>query len=149
MESDVFISHVEDLKNGNNVILYNSKIHNELLDQVKPIDWENTAKQLRQIKSINEYYLVLVTDHVLELVKKNKWVLYQKYGSIYLHNGNHWVEISWCEFKNFLGEAAEKMGIDKFTARYYQFRNQLFKQFLSAARMPSLETSKKKRGSKK
>ena len=144
MESDVSVSHIDDLKNSNNVIPY-SKIRNELLDQVKPIDLENTAKQLGQVKLKNEHYLVLVVDHILELAKKNKWVMYKKYGTIYLHNGTHWVEIAFDEFRDFLGTAAEKMGIPKFTAGYYQFRNKLFKQFLFVARLPSLETNKKKR----
>jgi putative DNA primase/helicase len=144
MESNASISLIEDLKNGKNVIPLYSEIFNELLNKVKPIDLENTAKQLGKVKLKDEHYLVLVVEHILELIKKNKWGLYKKYGFIYLHNGNQWVEITWNEFRNFLSRAAEKMGIDKVTAGCYQFGNKLFKQFLFAANLPSLETSKKK-----
>jgi len=41
-----------------------------------------------------------------------------------------------------LGEAAEKMGVPKYSARYYQFREQLFKQFLVTAYMPTPENDK-------
>ena len=144
METDASIPYIDDLKNSNNVISY-SKIRNELLNQIKPIDLVNEAVRLGQKNLNDKLYLVLVVDHILELAKKNKWVMYKKYGIIYLHNGTHWVEIAFDEFRDFLGTAAEKMGIPKLTAEYYRFRNQLFKQFLFVARLPSLETSKKKR----
>jgi putative DNA primase/helicase len=40
------------------------------------------------------------------------------------------------ELQTFLGVAAEKMGIDKFDARFYSFREQLYKQFLAVANLP-------------
>jgi putative DNA primase/helicase len=41
------------------------------------------------------------------------------------------------EFQKFLGESAEKMGVARFSARFYLFREQLFKQFLSASYLPT------------
>jgi putative DNA primase/helicase len=40
------------------------------------------------------------------------------------------------ELKDFLGEAAQKMGIDKFDARFHMFRESLYKQFLAIANAP-------------
>ena len=110
METDASIPYIDDLKNSNNVISY-SKIRNELLNQIKPIDLVNEAVRLGQKNLNDKLYLVLVVDHILELAKKNKWVMYKKYGTIYLHNGTNWVEIAFDEFRDFLGTAAEKMGI--------------------------------------
>jgi len=42
-----------------------------------------------------------------------------------------WAEIEKDEFQKFLGEAAEKMGVRWDNAQDYQFREQLFKQFLA------------------
>jgi len=53
-----------------------------------------------------------------------------------LYNGAYWSSFNEAEFKRFLGEAAERMGIDKYDARLYSFRDQLFKQFLSVANLP-------------
>src|SRR5690606_22676205 len=39
---------------------------------------------------------------------------------------------------------AEKMGVAKFSARFYQFREQLFKQFLATAYLPTPESNKDK-----
>lgn len=41
-----------------------------------------------------------------------------------------------------MGEAAEKMNVAKFSARHYQFREQLFKQFICSAYLPKPEASK-------
>jgi putative DNA primase/helicase len=59
-----------------------------------------------------------------------------------LHNGAFWTEIDKETFQKFLGEAAEKMGVTKYSARYFQFREQLFKQFLSTAYLPTPESNK-------
>src|SRR5690606_7931547 len=59
---------------------------------------------------------------------------------IYLFNGTYWAVIDKEAFQKFLGEAVEKMGIAKFSARYYQFREKLYKQFLSTAYLPVPES---------
>jgi putative DNA primase/helicase len=48
------------------------------------------------------------------------------------------------ELQKFLGEAAEKMGVNQFEARSYQFREQLLKQFLAIASLPKPEQRKDK-----
>lgn len=44
----------------------------------------------------------------------------------YIYNGEYWGLVDADELKSFLGEAAEMMGIDKFAARYFNFREQLY-----------------------
>lgn len=44
--------------------------------------------------------------------------------------------------KGFLGDASEKMGVDKFKAKHFNFRDQLLKQFISLANLPKPIQSK-------
>lgn len=59
-----------------------------------------------------------------------------------MYNGTFWNEIDKEIFQKFLGEASEQMGVAKFSARFYQFREQLFKQFLATAYLPTPESNK-------
>lgn len=81
--------------------------------------------------------LVLSIENLLAIAQRNAWDICKNHDFIYLYNGAFWNNIDPEAFKKFLGEAAEKMGIDRFSARYYTFRDQLYRQFLSAAYLPS------------
>ncbi len=61
-----------------------------------------------------------------------------------MYNGNFWSEIDKETIQKFLGDAAEAMGVPRFTARFYLFKEKLFKQFLSDAFLPTPEISKGK-----
>ena len=54
---------------------------------------------------------------------------------IFLYNGTYWNELDKDDFQRFLGEIVEKMGVPEFTAKYFLFREQLFKQFLAVAHL--------------
>ena len=86
--------------------------------------------------------MVLSIENTLLLAEKNRWGLCKNHDFIYLYNGTFWAEIDKETFQKFLGEAAEKMGVAKFSARFYQFREQLFKQFLSTAYLPTPHSNK-------
>ncbi len=107
-----------------------------------------------RLKAINSYlgslklnlkhFLVLSIENVLEVAEKNNWGLCKNHDFIYLYNGAYWAEIDKETFQKFLGEAAEKMGVAKFDARFYNFREQLFKQFIATAYLPTPEGDKSK-----
>ena len=61
---------------------------------------------------------------------------------IYLYNGAYWNNLEKEVFQKFLGEAAEKMNVTKFTARFYEFREKLIKQFISTAYLQTPEPTK-------
>jgi putative DNA primase/helicase len=86
--------------------------------------------------------LILSVENILELAEKKQWGLCKNHDFIYLYNGAFWAEIDKETFQLFLAEAAEKMGVTKFTARFYLFREQLFKQFLATAYLPTPESNK-------
>lgn len=90
-------------------------------------------KELGKCKITNKHHLVLSIENVLQIAEKKRWGLCKNHDFIYLFNGTYWDELDKEAFQKFLGEAAEKIGVPVFSARYYQFREQLYKQFLSTA----------------
>lgn len=100
-------------------------------------EWRYLKKQLDKLKLNQKHFLVLSIENALLFAEKNRWGLCKNHDFIYLFNGTFWAEIDKETFQKFLGEAAEKMGVAKFSARFYQFREQLFKQFLATAYLPT------------
>ena len=158
---ETIAAHVEELVKGSGTTPH-TEILQQLLEQVHPLDFEALAfphvekikkqleqldpdseqaalltKQLEKIKLNVKHYLVLTIENVLKLAERNRWGLCKNHDFIYLFNGTYWTDIDKETFQKFLGEAAEKMGVARFSARYYQFREQLFKQFLATAYLPT------------
>jgi putative DNA primase/helicase len=144
-----------------------AEILKQLIEQFEPLDFEVLAfpqaeklreelekeatgseqakeiqKQLDKLKLNIKHFLILSIENVLQLAEKNSWGLCKNHDFIYLYNGTFWAEIDKETFQKFLGEAAEQMGVAKFSARFYQFREQLFKQFLALAYLPTPEVNK-------
>lgn len=121
-----------------------NEILSQLIEQFEPIDFEAIANPQKapdfEIKG--KHYIILSIENALKFAEKNHWGLCKNHDFIYLYNGTFWAEIDKATFQKFLGEAAEKMGVVIFSARYYLFREQLFKQFLSAAYLPTPEICK-------
>lgn len=161
LSPDTIINHIEGLK-GKNEATPHAEILSNLIEQFAPIDFEVLAfpqakklreqlskldseseqakdirKQLDKLKLNTKHYLVLSIENALLLAEKNHWGLCKNNDFIYLYNGTFWAEIEKETFQKFLGEASEKMGVAKFSARFYQFREQLFRQFLSTAYLPT------------
>lgn len=104
--------------------------------------YKDLNRQLDKLKLNLKHYLVLTIENALLLAEKNRWGLCKNHDFIYLFNGTFWADIDKETFQKFLGEAAEQMGVAKFSARFYQFREQLFKQFLATAYLPTPESNK-------
>jgi putative DNA primase/helicase len=164
--ADVIQNHAEELKSKSEATPH-AEILNQLIEQFEPLDFEVLAfpqveklrkqleklapeseqakeirKQLDKIKVNTKHYLVLSIENALQFAEKNRWGLCKNHDFIYLYNGTFWAEIDKETFQKFLGEAAEQMGVPKFSARFYQFREQLFKQFLATAYLPTPESNK-------
>jgi putative DNA primase/helicase len=102
---------------------------------------KDIRRQLERLNLNAKHLLVLSIENALQLAESNRWGLCKNHDFIFLYNGTFWDEIDKETFQKFLGEAAEKMGIAKFSARFYQFREQLFKQFLATAYLPTPENN--------
>lgn len=160
------ISHIEGLRDKSMATPHAEILHN-LIKQFEPLDFEllvypqveklreqvkheepgsdrarEIQSQLDKLKLNLKHYLVLSIENALLFAEKNHWGLCKNHDFIYLYNGTFWAEIDKETFQKFLGEAAEQMGVAKFSARFYQFREQLFKQFLSTAYLPTPESNK-------
>ena len=116
----------------------------KLTEQFESLDFEAMANphNSENFKLNTKHFLVLSIENILQIAENNYWGLCKKHDFIYLYNGTYWAEIDKETFQKFLGEAAEKMGVARFSARYYQFREQLFKQFLATAYLPSPDSNK-------
>jgi putative DNA primase/helicase len=152
---DTIYNHVEELKKKSEATPH-AEILQQLIEQFEPLDFEVLAfpqieklkqqlellpidseqskdiqKQLNKIKVNTKHYRILSIKKVSKTAIKNRWGLCKNHDFIYLYNGTFWAEIDKDEFQKFLGEAAEKMGVHWDNAQDYQFREQLFKQFLA------------------
>ncbi len=162
---DTILNHIDSLKN--NEATPHAEILEQLIEQFEPLDFEKLAfpqiddlnkklddtnttpderkeinSKLDKLELKNKHYLIISIENTLKLAEKNQWGLCKNHDFIYLYNGAFWTEIDKETFQKFLGEAAEKMGVTKYSARYFQFREQLFKQFLATAYLPTPESNK-------
>lgn len=115
-----------------------------ILDKLKalPADSRESGEfreQLKKMKIQTKHYLILSVENILLVAKQSNWNLCKNHDFIYLYNGTYWAEIEKEVFQKFLGEAAEKMGVKKFDARFFSFRESLFKQFMATAYLPTPE----------
>jgi len=149
------LNHIEELRSKSEATPH-AEILNQLIEQFEPLDFEVLAfpqveklrekleqlpvdseqakdirKQLDKIKVNTKHYRILSIKNVSKTATKNRWGLCKNHDFIYLYNGIFWAELDKDEFQKFLGEAAEKMGVRWDNAQDYQFREQLFKQFLA------------------
>lgn len=139
---ETFKEHLQEI-NKSIEPLPHGKIVAELLAKVKRINFRKEAgldendEENERLK--NNYYLIITIEKLLELAIENDWGICRNLDFIYLYNGAYWNLVEKNEFVSFLGKAAEKMGIEKFKARHYVFREQLFKQFIALANLPKPE----------
>ena len=149
-EFDKYGIGVEDIKTEVEQLLKKTEatphagILHQLIEQFEQLDFEVLANphNTENFKLNTKHFLVLSIENTLQFAEKNLWGLCKNHDFIYLYNGSFWAEIDKETFQKFLGEAAEQMGVAKFSARFYQFREQLFKQFLSTAYLPTPESNK-------
>ena len=131
------------IENSHQLTPQKATVHSEvlknLLEQIEAIDFEAKAnpKQIENFKLTNKHYTVLAIESILNLAKRNNWGLCKNLNKIYTFNGEYWKQIELEDLQNFLGKAAEKMGVPIFSAKYHRFKEELYKQFISSASLPS------------
>lgn len=100
------------------------------------------TKKIEKKKANERQKLILSIENVLSIAETNNWGLCKNGGFIYLYNGTYWVKLEKDTLSNFLGKTAEKQGVQKLTARYFDFREKLLKQFFATAYLPTPVTPK-------
>lgn len=166
LDSDLLDKSVTELLRNKETTPH-AEILQMLIQQFEPIDFEALAypevellknelktldpnserateinKRLYKIKVTIRQYRILSITNVIKVAENNRWGLCKNHNYIYLYNGAFWSEIDKESFQKFLGQSAEKMGVNWDYAQDYSFREQLFKQFLSAAYLTSPESNK-------
>lgn len=132
---ETFLNHIQEITVSK--ATPHAEIISQLLEQFEPLDFDAKANphNVEKFNLSNKHYTVLSIENVLEVAENNRWGLCKNHDFIYLYNGTYWDELNKETFQKFLGNAAEKMGVPIFSARYYEFKEKLYKQFLSAAQL--------------
>ena len=124
------INEPEKLKNEK---LDKSNIQQYILNNIEEIDFNKEANIDNDEKTLKRrHFIVLIILILNEKIDELKLGLTHLHGKVYLFNGEFWTEMSDSNCSSFLGKAAKKMGVDILEADYFQFKADLFKQFLSA-----------------
>jgi putative DNA primase/helicase len=164
---EIIKNHVQELTNHK--ADDHSKILGKLINEIKPVDFEVLAfpqlkklkdklekteagsddakaiqKQIDKLTVKQKHFIILSVENILKYAENKRWGLCKNHDFIYLYNSNYWNELDKETFQKFLGEASEKMGVTKFDARFFQFREKLYKQFLATAYLPTPENDKNK-----
>lgn len=110
-----------------------SEVLKKLLAKISPVDFRARAKLDEKDKIKVRHYLITCIEEILKLAKNNKWGLCRNNEFTYIYNGEYWEALETEALKTFLGDAAGKMGVDEFSSKYFNFRDQLYKQFIALA----------------
>ncbi len=116
-----------------------SKIFRQILDALQPVNFRDKAGLSANQKLSQKHLLVICIDELLEAVKAQNFHLARQNDFIFCFNGAFWKEINKDQMEDFLGKAAQKMGVNEFEAKHYDFRKKLFWQFLASAYLEPLE----------
>jgi len=109
-------------------------ILDEILEKVSPITFRNYFEDMEdKTKLQKKHYLIPVIDNLIRITNRENYSLCRKNEAVYLFNGKYWQQVDSDAFKDFLGKVALEAGADKYDARHYQFKDELYRQFLSDA----------------
>jgi putative DNA primase/helicase len=140
-EALIIINHILELAKPGEPIPHN-QIVAELLAKVEPVDFREIAELEEDEKIKNNHLLIISVEQLLSLAINNDWGICRNFDFIYLYNSAYWNHIEKNDFVSFLGNVAEKMGVDQYKAKHFQFREHLLKQFLVLAHLPKPEPAK-------
>ncbi len=122
------------------------KILLQLLQNVETVNFRKIVfgknAENEKLKLAKKHYLVICIEELLKLAKKYHWQLCKKNDNIYLYNSEYWVLLDKEGFQSFLGNVALQMGVDKYDSKFHSFKEDLYKQFLAEAYLPSPEVEK-------
>lgn len=114
----------------------------DIIQYVQPIDFNAQVDSPKGATPIE--IVVICIDELCKIAEQYNRSIRIERGRIYIYNGAYWQLMDEGETKNFLGKVAEKMGVDKYKARYHAIIDKLYKQLLCAAYAPDFEPDKSK-----
>ena len=126
MREDNARTRIEDL-NGKSC----RRVLSELLEQFDELDFRERAGLDEDAKLTRKIFVVIAVEEIISKATANNWGLCIKNDFIYLYNGRYWQPLNAEEFKPFLADAVLKMGVAPLEAKYHQFKEEMYKQFVS------------------
>lgn len=135
---------ITSLETGFSMVHHNHVIP-ELLKKIEPIDFRLKADlKSPQERLIKKHYIIIVIEEIKRIAINQNWNICTKNGDVFVFNGAYWQEISKDELESFLSNAAIKMGVDRYDAKYFEYKVSLHKQFFSDSILQKTELEKDK-----
>ncbi len=107
-------------------------ILDEILEEVKPVDFKEKLHETRKRKLSEKDLQVISVQECIDTFSTKNYHVCQFQATIFIYNGCFWGRIGNEDFGKFLGIYSCKIGIDKFSALHFTFKENLLKQFFSA-----------------
>lgn len=107
-----------------------------LLEKIAPVDFRQKAGLAPDAKVKQAQQLVCIIWEVLEKGEANGWGLCYSGANTFAYNGRHWEGVDERKLRQFLGDAAARMGVAPVDAAGADFQERLFRQFMAAAHPP-------------
>jgi putative DNA primase/helicase len=114
-------------------VLAHEEILKAILETIEPINFRTIAGLDDGEHLPQKHLLVMCIDELLSKVKEQNFGLARKDDSIFAYNGAFWKELDRETIKDFLGRVAAKLSVGNLEAKHYEFKEKLYKQFLSSA----------------
>jgi len=114
--------------------------------QKKVVDENGVATRVVHPLKIPRALLIVAIIEELKIAgEKFGWSMAQQDSMLYLYNGTYWVRMEDSEIKNFIAQAAIRMGYySPADAMTHGFEDAAFKQFMTSSYLPTPEVDKSK-----
>jgi len=132
---DDFLQEAEMLSKSNEPIRH-SEILALLTGKITRVNFRAAANLSDPDEKLKKNHLLIICiENILKKANENRLGICKSNDFIYLYNGAYWKKLDIEKMQTFLGDAAQKMGLSKFQAKYYMFKQDLHKQFMCGAVM--------------
>ena len=110
----------------------------QVLDNLAVLDFEMKAKPHvpKNSKIRLSTYRLIVVEELLEITQSQGYDFCIDNNVVYFFNSEVWAKVERKQLETFLSQAAERTGLSKFTAREYEFKEKLCRQFVSSLQTP-------------
>ena len=120
-----------------------TSVLDKLLVHIDSVNFRSYTALGEKTKLKPMHFLVSVIEILIATANTHGFSLCRKYGFVYLYNGKYWQLIERTEFENFLGQVALKMKLDRFHAKHYAFKKELYNQFIADAHLKDIPSDHK------
>lgn len=125
-------------------LLTKEQLLSNILEAIVQVNFRELAGVEQQGKILNRHYKVITIRVLLATSRDIGFDLCIKHDMSYVFNRAYWMPLDAHWMKTFLGLVAQKMGVPSITAQDADFRDALYKQFLTAGVMQIAESDDKR-----